>query len=136
MRAPMRIATVTGALCLSVSAMVGGIGVGVAGAAPTGAAAPPATGVYQATINPTSGKSFQDIVSLKANGRFTISGGGPKGKWSEKGTTVSMKGTDGEETFILTIKQMGSDLGSKASPGTIVLKGTGQVGTWYAVPKA
>jgi hypothetical protein len=134
MRTGTRIGAALAAPLLGLIVMFGGTG-GLLDATSAGAAtltAQSATGIYKGTFNFTAGQTIKGTVDLKASGKFTISGGGPTGKWSETGTSVTMKGTDGPDKYVFKIKQSGKNLGSKKSPGSISENGS-NVGTWYGV---
>jgi hypothetical protein len=109
-------------------------GVGLLGTAAGATTGPPATGVYKGTFS-GEGSTVHDVLDMKANLTFTISNG-PSGTWSETGTTVTMRGEESGTVYNFSIRQIGADLGSPASPGTIKVPGEGKIGLWYAVPRA
>jgi hypothetical protein len=118
-----------GALVLLVA--VGGLGLmGTQVAAATTTASP--AGAYTATIYAPKVPASEDPLTLTAKGHFAFTKG-PKGTWTETGTAISMKGTFKGATFTFTIKQSGTNLGSKAHPGLITLSGA-TFAKWYAVP--
>jgi hypothetical protein len=121
-------ASAASVLLISVASL-GLIGTQVA-AAKTAPASP--AGSYTATIVATKSPAAQDPLTLTAKGRFAFTKG-PKGTWTETGTAITMNGTFKGTPFTFTIKQAGSNLGSKAHPGLITVSGA-KFAKWYAVP--
>jgi hypothetical protein len=108
---------------------LGLIGTQVAGAK-TSAGSP--AGAYTATIYAPKEPASQDPLTLTTKGHFAFKKG-PKGTWTETGTAITMNGTYKGASFTFTIKQSGTNLGSKAHPGLITLSGA-TFAKWYAVP--
>jgi hypothetical protein len=119
-----------------VGLVVLGLGIGSANGAAARAENGPISpvGTYTATEHlPVAIPLTQKLV-LTDKGHFSLTPKGPKGTWSESHNHLTMSGTFGGTDFVLTIKQSGENLGSKAHPGTIVIGGQ-TFATWYAVRK-
>jgi hypothetical protein len=96
----------------------------------TQAAASPA-GSYTATLFAPHEQPVQNPLTLTAKGHFSFQAG-PKGKWTETGRAITMTGTFKKITFVFTITQEGTKLGSKAHPGKFTADGTPDA-KWFAV---
>jgi hypothetical protein len=115
----------------AVAVLVGVAGMGLIGTQTASAAASPA-GSYTATLMAPKEASVQDALTLTAKGHFSFTSG-PKGTWTESGTSITMTGKYKKTTYGFTIDQRGTDLGSKAHPGLITENGQ-TIAKWYAVP--
>jgi hypothetical protein len=114
--------------------LVGVSGLVLAGApAASARSAAPASpaGAYTATLFAPHQQSAQDSLTLTAKGRFSFQAG-PKGTWTETGRAITMTGTFKNTTFVFTITQLGTKLGSKAHPGKFTADGTPDA-KWFAV---
>jgi len=137
MRTAARIGVALTAPLLGIIGTTGAMATGFGGT-PAGATVltvPSAAGTYNGTFDFSGGSALKGVVVLKATGAFSISGGGPKGKWSQKGMQVTLSGKDGAETYVFIAPLTTKGLGSKASPGTFTANSEA-AGTWYAVVKS
>ena len=115
--------------------LVGLAGLGLAGSQAASAKTPPVTspaGSYTATLFAPKEQSATFPLTLTAKGHFAIQAG-PKGTWTETGTAITMTGTYKKTTYVFTINQRGTNLGSKAHPGELTADGTPDA-KWFAVP--
>jgi hypothetical protein len=103
----------------------------MAGTQAASAAAASPAGTYTATLFAPHEHAAQVPLTLTAKGHFSFKDG-PKGKWTETGTAVTMTGTFKKTTFVFTITQRGTKLGSKAHPGTLTADGSPDA-KWFAV---
>jgi hypothetical protein len=123
-------------------ALVTAAGFGLVGASAASAKVPPTTtttstslsptGRYIATLSAPKQGSISAPLNLTSKGHFSFKGG-PKGKWTETGTAITMTGTFHKITFVFTIDQRGANLGSKAHPGKLTADGMPDA-KWYAIP--
>jgi hypothetical protein len=111
---------------------VGGSALAGSSAASAHTAPTSPAGSYTATLFAPHEQSAQDPLTLTAKGHFAFAAG-PKGKWTETGTAITMTGTFKKTTFVFTITQLGAKLGSKAHPGTFTADGAPDA-KWFAVP--
>jgi hypothetical protein len=91
-------------------------------------------GTYTATLFAPKEASATVALTLSAKGHFSFQAG-PKGKWTETGNALTMTATFHKTTFVFTITQKGTDLGSKSHPGRLTADGAPDA-KWYAVPTA
>jgi len=114
-------------------AVMAATGLGMA-AAPAAMAVPVATtspaGTYTLNLIIPKAGSVSFPMTLSAKGHFAITGG-PKGTWTESGTTVTMTGKLKKDTYVFVATQRGANLGSKAHPGTLTDNGIAAA-KWYA----
>jgi hypothetical protein len=106
------------------------VGTQAASAAAAAAAGSSPAGSYTATLIVPKSPPATDSLTLTAKGHFSFEAG-PKGRWTESGDVVTMTGKLEKTTWVFTIDQHGTNLGSKAHPGKVTADGH-KVGKWYA----